>query len=373
MNEEIIRELYAMKRGGNRERFADVMRLLGDPQENFSAINIVGTNGKGSVAKMVYDALLLDGKITGIFTSPHLQNIRERIECCGKLISEKEFVRKYYEVKNTCGEMGFFEVMTAIMYLHFSDMDVEYGVLEAGLGGRLDPTGIAKQVCAAITSVSIDHENMLGKSIDEIAREKVAIAKNGCKLFAGHGIKKRMVAEKNAIICQEYEGEIGMEGPWQRTNAGVAFEMCKWLGLKENTVKNAIKNAKLHGRFERLGNAVLDVAKNVRGWKNVAKYVESLNEFDGAEVLFACKRGKERRISKECFPKNCCITLTTFPIESPPYSADPIKIANKIEGAKIENNALEAMKNALRNGRKIIVYGSFYLVGEASKMFYRIE
>src|SRR6516162_3609405 len=169
------------------DRMAELVGLLGDPQQASPVIHITGTNGKTSTARMT-DALLRGrGLRTGRFTSPHLVSIRERIVVDGAPVSAERFVSAYEEVipyvalvdERHPVEMSFFEVLTGMAFAIFADTPVDVVVLEVGVGGRLDCTNVADGVVAVVTPISIDHTRLLGDTIEEIAAEKAGIIKPG--------------------------------------------------------------------------------------------------------------------------------------------------------------------------------------------------
>src|SRR5437870_2140103 len=170
----------------NTEKLLDA---LGSPHKEFSAVQIAGTNGKGSVAVTLDSICRVSGRRTGLFTSPHLVSITERIEIDGRQILASDFARLTSQVKETAGELvrqgqlktlpTFFEHVTAIALLAFREARVELAILETGLGGRLDSTTAAEAETIAIAPIAIDHEEYLGHNLAEIAAEKAAIIRSG--------------------------------------------------------------------------------------------------------------------------------------------------------------------------------------------------
>ena len=168
---------------GNTKAF---LELLGNPQQRLKVIHVAGTNGKGSVCAYVDAMLRAQGKRTGLFTSPHLVRMNERIVIDGQQISDAEFTETFEEVKEKVGEMErkglshptFFEFIFGMAMAAFAKAGVEYAVLETGLGGRLDATNVVEHpVCCVITSIGRDHMQWLGNTIEEIAAEKSGIIK----------------------------------------------------------------------------------------------------------------------------------------------------------------------------------------------------
>jgi dihydrofolate synthase / folylpolyglutamate synthase len=164
----------------NLDRMRDFMYHLGDPQKNYAIIHIAGTKGKGSVSSMCASVLTAQGHSTGLYTSPHMVNFTERVRVNGEDISRSELVKIVQNLKpitEIVPEITTFELTTALALVHFSQKNVDYAVLEVGLGGRLDATNIVEPLLSVITSISYDHVKILGDTLSEIAGEKGGIIK----------------------------------------------------------------------------------------------------------------------------------------------------------------------------------------------------
>jgi dihydrofolate synthase/folylpolyglutamate synthase len=199
-----------------------LLERLGHPQQNFSSVHIAGTNGKGSVAALVEAVLRRAGTRTGLYTSPHLVKINERIAVSGRQISDEEFAAAFSALRSPIETLladssgtnlqppSFFECLTAMAFWHFARSAVEAAVVEVGLGGRLDATNVLEPVVTAITSVDFDHERYLGHSIEQIAAEKAGILKPGVPVInAGeHPAARRVISERaRALGGQEIDPE----------------------------------------------------------------------------------------------------------------------------------------------------------------------
>lgn len=163
-------------------RVADLLKDLGDPQENYAIIHVAGTKGKGSTAALIASALQAAGYRTGFYTSPHLQDYAERIQVNGKMISREDFVSLIEEMKphiEKVQQLSSFEIGTALAFLYLSRKDVDVAVVEVGLGGRLDSTNVIDPLLSVITSISYDHTYILGSTLSQIAGEKAGIIKPG--------------------------------------------------------------------------------------------------------------------------------------------------------------------------------------------------
>lgn len=263
---------------------------LGNPHEVFATIHIGGTNGKGSVATLVADALALEGHRVGLYTSPHLVSFRERIRVNGAPISRDAVATWTEQLRPLADETGatFFEMTTAIAFADFAARGVEIAVVEVGLGGRLDSTNVVTPLASAVTRIALDHMKYLGSTLEEIAREKAGIAKPGVPFVIGEQdpALAALLAESAAAMVEEqqpgasaavrmvepgriWELPLGLAGPHQRRNAAVAEAVLlelppRWRPSPENTAE-AFSRARLPGRLDRRGRWLFDVAHNPDG------------------------------------------------------------------------------------------------------------
>ncbi|MBU2535620.1 MAG: bifunctional folylpolyglutamate synthase/dihydrofolate synthase [Chloroflexi bacterium] len=211
-------------------RMEQLLDRLGNPQNAAKSVHIAGTKGKGSTAAMIASILVQSGYRTGLYTSPHLLSIRERIQVDGQQISEDEFARLAESIKpeveavNTAGEFGeltTFEILTALAFTHFREKTVDYQVLETGLGGRLDATNVIKPEVCVITSISYDHMDVLGDTLAKIAGEKAGIIKPGSiAITAPQPPEAMKVLEE---VCRQREVKLvrmGSDVTWQRKSGG---------------------------------------------------------------------------------------------------------------------------------------------------------
>ena len=221
MYAEVVKRIESLKRFGNksgREVTEHLLPRLSNPDTGMKIIHIAGTNGKGSVAMYIAAALEANGYKTGLFTSPHLITIRERIQVNRKLISEENFTRLAERVLSV--EMPdeytptFFDICLAVSLLYFKEQNCDYVVLETGLGGRLDSTrGIGqKPLVGVITAIGFDHTAILGDTLEQIAAEKAGIERDGMPVVIAHNPPEvRTVLEKNAAeyfaVDEDYSGD----------------------------------------------------------------------------------------------------------------------------------------------------------------------
>lgn len=206
------------------DRMQELLRRLGDPQDRLSIVHVAGTKGKGSTTAMIGAVLRAAGFRTGLFTSPHLDRIEERITVDGRPCEPDELVRLLNEVRpvvetldnlaaaddSSGGRATYFEIVTAVAYLHFVAQQVDFAVLEVGLGGRLDSTNICRPRVSVITSISYDHTRQLGNTLSAIAWEKAGIIKPGSPVVSGVTVDepRRVIRE----VCQEHNAPLAELG-----------------------------------------------------------------------------------------------------------------------------------------------------------------
>ena len=173
------------------DRIAAFCRSIGNPQRNFFTIHVAGTNGKGSVSHMIASVLQQAGYRTGLFTSPHLKDFRERIRVDGEMIPKQKvvnFVDKHHDAM-VASELTFFEMTAALAFDYFAQSDVEVAVIETGLGGRLDATNIIMPILSVVTNIGLEHTALLGDTLQKIAAEKAGIIKKSIPVLLGEANK----------------------------------------------------------------------------------------------------------------------------------------------------------------------------------------
>lgn len=262
--------------------------LFGNPQDKFRSIHIAGTNGKGSVTTKIAKALSLQGYRCGVYTSPHISCFRERIRINDTLISEQELVdvlRPVLEIVNKEGvKVSFFEITTLIAFLYFASKQVDFAVIEVGIGGRLDATNILTPLLSVITSIDLDHTSILGKTIEEIAVEKAGIIKNNVPVVLGPHLPSKIlqqvaIAKNSPIIVQNLcAGKY-----YDMENSATARLALQQLSLEFPLSSKSIQEGILvrpNCRFEILQykgcKVILDVAHNAHG---ISQLIRMLGDF----------------------------------------------------------------------------------------------
>jgi dihydrofolate synthase/folylpolyglutamate synthase len=216
------------------ENIEQLAVMAGNPEEQFKAIHIAGTNGKGSVAHLLASYFQELGCKTGLFTSPHLIDYRERIKINGKEISEQQVIDFFekYDAQITTIAPSFFEMTTILAFDTFANEKVDIAIIETGLGGRLDATNILSPTLSVITNISLDHTKLLGNSLAEIAYEKAGIIKENTPVVIGEyhpetfPIFEEVAKQRNAplFLAQSYTGDLQLEGEYQRKNIGTVMK-----------------------------------------------------------------------------------------------------------------------------------------------------
>ena len=265
-----------------------LLRSLGDPHTLIPSIHIGGTNGKGSVSTLVAEALAAAGWRVGLYTSPHLVTFRERIRVDGVPISAEAVAMWTGRLEPEMRELGatFFEASTAMAFADFAARGAEIAVVEVGLGGRLDSTNVVTPLVSAVTKIALDHMKYLGDTLEEIAQEKAGIAKPGVPFVVGERDPRlvevlRREARRSAqaaggradvrVLAPGYEwtGPLGLRGPHQRRNAGVAHGVLMALPERwrppTGAVEEGFRAARVPGRLDRRGRWLFDVAHNPDG------------------------------------------------------------------------------------------------------------
>lgn len=303
--QETLSYIYSLGRFGMKpglERVSALLQTLHNPQEKLQTVHVAGTNGKGSTAAFLSSIVVTGGYKVGLFTSPHLTSFTERMRINGAEISEEEVTALAEQVVAAAPEgTTFFEMVTAMAFLHFAERDVDLAIMEAGMGGRLDATNAASGILSIITPVSLDHCEYLGKSLAEIAIEKAGVVKPGRPVVASAqspealSVIERQCAQKGSPIYRygndfsaswdadrlAYQGihtalaglKPGIFGRYQATNAATALcaaELLASLGfdLNATALGQGIENAQWPGRMEIMGDAprvLLDGAHNPAG------------------------------------------------------------------------------------------------------------
>jgi dihydrofolate synthase / folylpolyglutamate synthase len=338
-----------------------------NPERAAPVIHVAGTNGKGSTCAMVEAMARSAGLRTGLYTSPHLARFAERIRINGTPIDDARLA-DHLEVALE-SELSFFETATLAAFLAFREANLDVVILEVGIGGRLDATNVVRAAelrCAAVTRVALDHQDKLGDTIEKIAAEKVAIGKAGRPIVLGPSVPTPLPGATlgrvvRAKVVDELV-EVGMEGPHQRENAGVAWAIAQELGIPVDARARGLAKAEWPGRFERVsegriaGPWILDGAHNPDGMNALVDALADAEVEVGAVVFGA--------LADKAWPEMERVLTSRLP--APRFHAAPRgRPAAQLPDTRPLAVALAAARAAAGPERVVVICGSIYLVGEA--------
>lgn len=401
--EKLLDELYSYSMHGIKlglENIKTLCRELGEPQKNYKVIHIAGTNGKGSTSTTIETILLEAGYKVGKYTSPHILKFNERIRANGQDISDEEIVKYYQIVKEVIAKTGirptFFEVTTAMMFKYFSDLGLDYVVLETGMGGRFDATNVCEAELCVITNVSLDHTEYLGDTIYKISKEKAGIIKNTSRVVVADSnpeFLKAIFEEKAEIInvLEKYKNttmeldfekfitkiDLGAEkynfslfGNYQFKNFLTAYEVAIQLGIDKEIIKRASEKVVWQCRFERYCQnplVVLDGAHNEDGMRELCKIIEQGYKSEEVVIITSILKDKDVKHMLSLMRKIADNIIFTS-LEENPRGTNGEKIFEQLEdkkGCVVENNMKKAYELAKNYNKKIIVVcGSFYTLSK---------
>lgn len=417
--------LFALERAGikyNLNNIKKLCKLSGNPEKYFKSIHIAGTNGKGSTASIINSVLIEKGFKTGLYSSPHISDFRERITVNGKFIGRKfilDFVNSMHDEIEKI-KPSFFEVTTALAFSYFHFMKTDYAVIETGLGGRLDSTNILKPLVSVITSIGIDHVEFLGKKLESIAAEKAGIIKENTPVVIGRipdkvkPVFKKIASENKSRIYfseKRFKSEIirrsekGFEfkisegknkslkfffpvtGDYQIFNIKTSITALQILGKTdkidfsnsdfEKAFKNLRINSRLYGRFDLISDSpkiVTDVSHNIQAIQNLRSNLKYF-KYNKLYVIFAMMSDKEFAGSLNELLK---LKAAKIILTKPEYkrSAIPEVLLKSVKKKKSMfeiNYSIKDSYEKLMNiaGKKdlILVTGSFFLVSDFLKVY----
>lgn len=399
--EKLLKEIYDYSMYSEKKGLENIKILceeLGNPQKNYKIIHIAGTNGKGSTSTMIEKVLLAKGYKVGKFTSPHILKFNERICLNGKDISDEDIIKYYDIIKKIVVHKNlkptFFEIITAMMFKYFSDKKIEYLVLEVGLGGRLDSTNIANGDIVVITNISYDHMEILGNSLEEIAKEKVGIIKENSYVIIGDDkeelknvIKKEYVnvlekykSSSYELDFKEFKTNIYIEdkkytcslfGGYQYRNFLCAYEVLKKIGIDDKLIQKEISNVYWPGRLEILKKEKIIILDGAHNEDGIEKLLETLTRYYKKDEIVAIvsilKDKNYNKMLEKIEEKIGKIIYTSLSENKRGQAAKELyDISKKRENEIYEENILKAYEKAksLKDKKVILICGSFYLISK---------
>lgn len=421
--EKALEYLYNLRRFGMKlglEAMEDLLERLNHPQRNFKVIHVAGTNGKGSTSAFIASILQEAGYRVGLYTSPHLIRFNERIKINSQDIDDQTLVKLIEIVKEKAAQPTFFEFTTALAFLHFAMQEVDYAVVEVGLGGRLDATNMVKPELAVITNVASDHMKHLGDNKLSIAREKAGIIKQGCTIVTGEedaeilSLFKKITLEREAKLIvlddllqvfikrlseEERMTKIGpnlkeqnfqvtgvlsgdftisLLGEHQLRNAALAMLVCVKLGISKEFIEKGLLKTRWTGRLQVVQEnplLIVDGAHNVAGVESLAKFVTSMKT--ETKKILIVGFSKDKDIEKMC--AKLAPLFDEFIITESNYNpASVLLIKEQIEkynkNILINTNLEKALSDAFQSAGSedvIFIAGSIYLVGNSLQVLER--
>jgi len=412
----------------NLDRMSLLLKKLGNPQKKLRAVHIAGTKGKGSTATMLAEMLRACGYKVGLYTSPHICDVRERIRINGTIIPQAQLTRLIARVQPHIEKMAndkptFFEIFTAMAFCHFADEKVEIAVIEAGLGGRLDSTNVLRPAVCGLTSISLDHTHQLGGTLAKIAAEKAGIFKRDVPvvsvpqepeakrvlqehakdsksrlMFTGEDIEFSYRVESSrragchARVClttprSRFEHlPVPVLGEHQAVNCGLALALLDQLkiqGMKIDDSRAMAGLAGIHlpGRMEIVHEdprILVDGAHNAASMQALLRAVGQHIPYDSMVMIFGCAADKDIAGMMDQIATGADKVIFTRAAGTPRAAMPHDLAASYLERCGRDAQVTETLAEALRVARSavsrediICICGSFYLVGEAKNLLQR--
>lgn len=389
--EKLLQEISKQKRKSKLKlkevKFLD--KLFDFPSKKFKSIHVAGTNGKGSVCTKIASALSYSGYKVGLYTSPHVSEYNERIKVNGRKIPfdklKKDFSLIYKKAQEHKINPNFFEIMTILAFIYFAEKKVDFAIVETGLGGRLDATNIVTPLLSIITSISFDHTDILGDTLEKIASEKAGIIKKNVDVLIGPNADFKAIINKakkcNSLLlkpeffCNTFDD----------LNSNLAkealFHLKKKFSISETAIEKGIKerpecrfevyekNAKILKNFKSSPTLVLDVAHNPDGFKKLFQTIQSI--FPGRKIRLVFGISKNKDI-KKCIEIILSHTKNIHLIDSANErlisKTDLFKLFPQKKELvlsyrlSLKNELKKALLFASRNDEVLVVAGSFFIM-----------
>ncbi len=372
-----------------------LQKALGFPDRSFLSVHVAGTNGKGSVATKIAEALRLSGLCTGLYTSPHVSSFRERICVDGAMIAKEEMVlgmEKLLSLSKSLGlTLSFFELMTLLCFEYFARVKVDVAVIEVGLGGRLDATNVIFPILSVITSVRLDHTELLGNRIDQIAKEKAGIIKRRVPLILGPKAHQKII-RKQAQRLESPMIFVSEEGPYfdeedRRIALSALKELQKRFSLEEEHIQSGL-NMRPKCRFEVVNESapfaknfphfpkaiVFDVAHNPDGFRSLLKTWRYFYSDQKPRVICGMSKDKDIDRCMQVLAKMAShVHLVRADHKRLAFPKDIAQLLKKsaFEEISVEKNLTEGVRNgfSLSSQKKelLLVCGSFFIMKDVRK------
>ncbi len=396
--QQAIAKIHSFDKFGTRlglERVSALLCALGNPHKRLRCIHIAGTNGKGSVSKMLSEIFAAQGQKVGLYTSPYVTDFRERIQLGGEMISKEDlayYAEKVFAAVATMEQTTTeFEIITALAFLYFAQKQCDLVVLEVGLGGIYDATNVIDTPLASvITSIALDHTEYLGDTLASVAANKAGIIKPGGNTVLAFGqapevvaLIERVAAEKNNrfIECRNETGsyngkaffykeklyELSMLGFHQLQNAVTAIETAKLLGASDAAIFKGIKAARMPARMELVSRApdvIIDGAHNLAGVETLCKTVRHF--FADKKIIAVCAMMADKQWRESVLAIESIADTMVATRASNPRSLEAGQLGSYLHCPHFEDarQAYEYAKSLAGEDSLILVCGSLYLAGD---------
>ncbi len=393
------------------ERITRVLNYLVNPQDKIKYILIAGTNGKGSVASILSEILTSNRYKTGLYTSPHLISVTERIKIDNKNISQAELNETLEVIFNTCTKtsvkLSYFELVTVCAFLYFERQKIDIGILEVGMGGRWDATNVITPLVSVITNISIDHVNHLGNTTELIAREKAEIIKEKVPVVSGVTGKaqKTMINKAKEVgsdlfsidrdfnyektgngkfnyygIYKRVENLVsGLVGTHQMANTAIAVAVCELIDAKHKikidirSINKPLSSVRLEGRFEIVnGNplTILDCAHNIGSAQALVNNLHELKPRSKYVFLLGMLNDKDHKEFIATISRKASkVVVTTIPNERGTDAETLFKMSKLfVDNTEMIQDYKKALKYVKSLNMPTCITGSIYLIGLAKQL-----
>ena len=370
------------------ERTKALLKQCSDPHNSLKCIQVAGTNGKGSTSAMIANIYRAAGYKTGLFTSPHLIDVNERIRINGESIHNNDiskFIKRYkHDIEKT--DSSFFEVITVLAFWYFKNNNVDIAIMETGLGGRLDSVTCCNPIATVITSISMDHTEVLGDTIEKIAKEKAGIIKKNVPCIMVHNdcdyVFEKKAKQLNAkIFYVENDNKLqlspALKGDCHYQNSGLASKVIEIINdknISKNHIKYGIENVIWHGRNQTICNdpfVVFDVAHNENGISNFLNYFNSINHSGDRKLIIALQSRKKIVACINEIEKSFDQIICTETNNARSMKAKTLSKCFKVNCIVFENDnkALKYVLNTSVNNDSIAIIGTHHLGDAISNNF----
>lgn len=400
------------------ERTYKLLELLDNPQDKLKIIHVAGTNGKGSTTAMITSMLKGCGYKVGMYTSPFLEEFEERIQINGENIPKEKLAQLITKIKYAVDkviEEGYnhpteFEIITVLMFLYFATEEVDFAVVEVGLGGRLDSTNVITPILSVITSISFDHTNLLGNTLEEIAAEKAGIIKSCIPtvIYPQEEMAERVISSKcqeldsklykinkedakliNIIkedkiyqqvkvkLDDEYDVKLPLLGEHQILNLAVALKALEVIKdkapkLNRESIVKSLATVRWNGRLEIMSNSpyvVIDGAHNIQGITQLDKNIKKYFEYKDMYLILGILADKDVEDMVKVITPKAKKVFTVTPNSMRAETAEELmnEVKKYNESCEAYNDYKNAFEDALKLCKKddlLLISGSLYMIGE---------